>query len=261
MSPRRIALWASSPAPRAASASSSARQFASHGFDLLVAAETADIFAAARELEGRSGARVEGVQVDLSTPAGVDGLCARIEGVGRPLDAAALNAGIATFGAFATDTRLKTELRMIDLNVRSTVHLAKHVAADMVRRRAGRILFTTSTVAIEPGPYRAVYAASKSFGQFFALALREELDDTGVTVTALMPGPTDTSLFERADAPSDHLLKDDPADVARAGFIGLMKGDALVVTEPPPAGSRLARVLPRSVKAALRRAGGAPDYG
>jgi len=231
-----------------------ARQFALNDFDLMIAAENFAIFDAARELE-RYGTSVEAVQVDLSTPAGVDELYARIELTGRPLAAAALHAGIGVFGAFATDTRLETELQMIDLNVRSTVHLAKRVASDMVRRGDGRLLFTSSNSATGPGPYQAVYAASRAFVQSFALALREELKATGVTVTTLMPGPTDTPMFERANTPSDHLQKDDPAAVARAGFEGLVNGDGMVVTSPPSTRlrSRIARRLPRSVAAALRR--------
>jgi uncharacterized protein len=227
-----------------------AREFASHDFDLIIAAENVGIFAAARELE-ESGASIEAVQVDLSTPAGVDELHGRIELSGRPLTAAAFNAGIAEFGAFATDTRLATELKMIDLNVRSTVHLAKRVVADMVRRGEGKVLFTSSTSATYLGAYQAVYAATKAFGLSFALALREELKDTGITVTTLMPGPTDTLLFERTGAPSDHLQKDTPAAVARSGFEGLMNGDERVVTEPPS--SRLRSRILRACLTKLRR--------
>jgi len=122
---------------------------------------------------------------------------------GRPVEALALNAGIGIGGAFANDTPLETELRLIDLNVRSTVHLAKHVVADMVTTGRGRVLFTSSIASTMPGAFQAVYNASKSFVQSFALALalalRNELKDTGVTVTSLMPGPTDTNFFERAD--------------------------------------------------------------
>jgi uncharacterized protein len=83
--------------------------------------------------------------------------------------------------------------------LRSTVHLAKHVVADMVRRDEGRVLFTSSIASTMPGSFQAVYNASKSFVQSFALALRNELKDTNVTVTSLMPGPTETEFFERAD--------------------------------------------------------------
>lgn len=159
-----------------------AHQFAHNGFDLLVAAEDDDIHAAAGELAD-IGVSVEAVQVDLTSDAGVDELYRRIGAAGRPVDAIALNAGVGAGGAFATDTRLEDELRLIDLNVRSTVHLAKHAVRDMVARGQGRILFTSSIASTQPGAFQAVYNASKSFVQSFALALRNELKDTGVTVT------------------------------------------------------------------------------
>jgi short-subunit dehydrogenase len=231
-----------------------AKQFAANGFDLIIAAENAAIFAAASQLEG-SGASVEAVQVDLSAPAGVDELYARIQAAGRPLAAAALNAGIGAKGAFAVDISPETELRIIDLNVRATVHLAQRVVPDMVRRGGGRVLVTSSTGAVEPGAFQAVYNASKSFLQSFALSLREELAGTGVTVTVLMPGPTETPFFKRANMPSGSMHKDDPVEVARAGFAGLLNGDALVAMTPPrnKLRARIGPFLPRPLKTALRR--------
>lgn len=102
----------------------------------------------------------------------------------------------------------------------------------MVARGAGRVLFTSSVASQLPGPYYATYAASKGFIQSFAQALRYELKDTGVTVTALLPGPTDTEFFERAGmeaTPAGSSDKDDPADVARDGFEALMAGKSQVV--------------------------------
>jgi uncharacterized protein len=232
-----------------------ARQFAEHGFDLVIAAEDDELASAAREL---GDAVVESVQVDLATPQGVEELWGRTTALGRPLSAAALNAGVGHGGAFATDTDLDAELRLIDLNVRSTVHLAKYVARDMVSRDEGRILFTSSIASTQPGTFQAVYNASKSFVQSFALALREELRDTQVSVTSLMPGPTETEFFERAEMEDTRVGasdKDDPADVAREGFEALMNGDEQVV-----AGSlstkvmgRSGRFVPDSVKAKMHR--------
>ncbi len=232
-----------------------AKQFASNDFDLIIAAEDAELQSAARELE-QLGASVEAVQVDLSTDAGVDELHRRMSSAGRPVDAVALNAGIGAGGEFANGTDLADELRLVDLNVRSTVHLAKHVVHDMVERGEGRILLTSSIASSMPGTFHAVYNASKSFVQSFALALREELEDTGVTVTSLMPGPTDTEFFERADL-TDTMIgagpKDDPSDVARDGFEALMAGRERVVsasinTKLQGRGSRL---LPDAVKARM----------
>jgi uncharacterized protein len=175
-----------------------AKQFAEAGFDLVVAAEDDELHAAARELESL-GATVASVQVDLASEDGVDELWRQIGKVGRPVDALALNAGIGAGGAFATDTDLRDELKLIDLNVRSTVQLAKYAVRDMVERGRGRVLFMSSIASTMPGSFQAVYNASKSFVQSFALALRDELKDTGVTLTSLMPGPTETEFFERAD--------------------------------------------------------------
>lgn len=232
-----------------------AKQFAAHDFDLIIAAEDDAIRAAAAELEGLGGT-VEAVQVDLAGDG--DELYRHITAAGRPVEAMALNAGIGAGGAFATDTSLEDELRLIDLNVRSTVQLAKYVVRDMVDRNHGRILFTSSIASTMPGAFQAVYNASKSFVQSFALALRNELKDTEVTVTSLMPGPTETEFFERADMLDTKVGagdKDDPADVARDGLEALMAGDERVVsaslaTRLQGHGSRL---LPDGAKAALHR--------
>jgi short-subunit dehydrogenase len=225
--------------------------------DLVVAAEDAELHGAASELRGL-GAGVEAVQVDLATPEGVEELWSRATADGRPLAAAALNAGIGAGGAFATDTDLADELRIVDLNVRSTVHLAKYVVEDMVARDEGRILFTSSIASTMPGSFQAVYNASKSFVQSFALALRNELKDTDVTVTSLMPGPTDTEFFERADMLDTKVGagdKDDPADVAREGFEALMAGKerAVAASLSTKVQGRGSRLMPDAVKAEMHR--------
>jgi len=211
-----------------------AQQFADHGFDLVIAAEDDAIQDAAEALRG-SGASVRAEQVDLATAEGVTALHAAARETGT-VAAAALNAGIGVAGSF-TETDLERDLRLVDLNCRSTVHLAKLVARDMVRAGSGRLLFTSSIAAKAPGPYQATYAASKAFVHFLAEAIRVELADTGVTVTSLMPGPTETDFFERADMLDTKLGakddKDDPEDVARDGFEALMAGKDHVV-----AGSR-----------------------
>jgi uncharacterized protein len=234
-----------------------AKQFAEHGFDLLVVAEDEAIADAARELKGMGGG-VQAVRADLGTEEGLDELYRSVRAAGRPLDAVALNAGIGAGGAFATDTDLSDELKLIDLNVRSTVHVAKHVLREMVARGEGRVLFTSSIASTMPGSFQAVYNASKSFVQSFGLALREELKDSGVTITLLMPGPTETEFFERADMLDTRVGqadKDDPADVARDGFEALMAGkerveSASLSTKLQGRGSR---VLPDRAKAKMHR--------
>ena len=234
-----------------------AREFADNGFDLIVTAEDDELTAAAQHLRDH-GAEVAALQIDLATPGGVDELYAAVRASGRPLAVAALNAGVGAGGAFATDTDLADELRIVDLNVRFTVHLAKHVVRDMVSRDEGRILFTSSIASTMPGAFQAVYNASKSFVQSFAVALREELEDTGVTITSLMPGPTETEFFERADMLDTKIGqsdKDDPADVARLGFEALMNGDERVVAASMKTKlqGRASRVLPDNVKAKMHR--------
>jgi short-subunit dehydrogenase len=240
-----------------------ARQFAEHGYDLIIAAEDDAIDTAARELshgaELSKSAQIEAVKVDLSTADGVERLYARIREHGDQVEAVALNAGIGMGGDFALTTELDQELKLIDLNVRSTVHLAKRVVRDMARRGHGKVLFTSSIASTMPGAYQAVYNASKSFVQSFALALRNELKDTGVTITSLMPGPTDTEFFERADMLDTKVgasdSKDDPADVARDGFEALMAGKERVVSHSlsTRAQGRLSRLMPDSVKAEMHR--------
>ena len=232
-----------------------ARQFAEHGYDLIIAAEDDAIEKVARELQ--NGTAVEAVKVDLATPEGVERLYALIRAHGNQVDAVALNAGIGMGGDFATQTDLDQELKLVDLNVRSTVHLAKRVVDDMVARGNGKVLFTSSIASTMPGTYQAVYNASKSFVQSFALALRAELKDTGVTITSLMPGPTETEFFERADMMDTKVgasdSKDDPADVAKDGFEALMAGKERVVSHSAStkAQGRLGRLMPDSVKAKM----------
>jgi short-subunit dehydrogenase len=237
-----------------------ARQFANNRFDLVIAAEDDGIATVASELEGL-GVRAQAVQADLATPAGVERLHAGLGG--RTPDAAALNAGIGTSGPFI-DTELDEDLRVVDLNVRSTVHLAKYVARAMAARGEGRILITSSIASALPGPFQATYNASKSFVQSFALALRHELKDSGVTVTSLMPGPTETEFFERADMLDTKLgqaEKDSAEDVARDGFEALMAGKERVVshslkTKAQGIGSRF---IPDRVKAEMQGRMTEPD--
>lgn len=206
-----------------------ARQFLDHGFDVVVAADVG-AEQAASSLAAEGGEVVPFV-CDLATGEGVEALYRRITALDRPVEALALNAGVGVGGALH-QTELGDHLRLVALNVSSTVHLAKLVIDDMVARGRGRVLVTASVASTMPGPYYATYAASKAFVLSFAEGIRVELADTGVSVTALMPGPTDTEFFRRAGmegTKADGSAKDDPADVARDGFDALMAGDDHVV--------------------------------
>jgi short-subunit dehydrogenase len=207
-----------------------AKQFVDHGFDVVIAAEEPAIHEAAAELAS-SGRVVVPVQVDLGTADGVEELHRRARDQGRTADAVALNAGIGVNGRF-DQTPVEADLQLVDLNVRSTVHLAKLFARDMTARGEGRILITSSIAAVAPGPYHATYAASKAFVHSFAEGIRDELKDTGVTVTSLMPGPTDTEFFSRADMEDTKVgqaSKDDAGEVAEEGYDALMAGRSSVV--------------------------------
>ncbi|MDP9436921.1 MAG: SDR family NAD(P)-dependent oxidoreductase [Actinomycetota bacterium] len=230
-----------------------ARELAVRGHDLVVTAEDAELDTAAATLSA-AGTQVTPVRADLSTPAGVEQLWAAAKAVGRPLDVVCLNAGVGKGGPFV-ENDLEAELQVIALNVTGTVHLAKRVLQDMVARGSGRVLVTSSIASTQPGSYHAVYNASKSFEQSFTQGVQEELKGTGVTLTSLMPGPTDTEFFDRGDLTDTPLgatsMKDDPAQVAKQGIDALMNGERKVVggSLMTKLQAAAAAVLPDAVKA------------
>jgi short-subunit dehydrogenase len=231
-----------------------ARQFADHDFDVLICADGEGLDDAAERLSG-SAAGVSTVRADLSTYEGVEQLQSAIAAAGRPVDAIALNAGFGNGGKFL-DIDLAEELRLIQTNVVAVVHTAKRVLPAMVARGEGRMLITASVASTMPGPYYATYAASKAFVLSFAEAIRHELRDSGVTITALMPGPTDTSFFDRADMESTRAgqgSKDVPAEVAADGFAALMAGKDHVVAGAFKNKAQVTAtgVLPESAKAKI----------
>ena len=229
-----------------------ARQFAEHGFDLVVVADDEGIVGAADELRDLR-VQVEPVQADLTRAAEVDRVWERVRATGRPVAAIAINAGVGVGGPFV-DNDLEAEIRLVELNVVSVVRLAKYAVRDMVTCGSGRVLLTSSIAAELPAPFLAVYGASKAFVQSFGEALHYELKDVGVTVTALQPGPTETNFFERAGMMDTQVAveeKDDPAEVARQGFEAMMAGQHRVVAGSVmnKVQSAMAHVLPEQVKA------------
>jgi uncharacterized protein len=190
---------------------------AQDGFDLLVAADRPEIQAAADRFRGL-GADVTVVETDLATADGVDRLGAAA--ASRPVDALLANAGHGLGRGFL-DQDFADVRHVIDTNVTGTVYLVQLVGRSMRSRGQGRILLTGSIAGFIPGAYQAVYNGTKAFVDSFSFALRAELKDTGVTVTCLMPGATETDFFERADMLDTKVgqgKKDDPADVARVGL-------------------------------------------
>jgi short-subunit dehydrogenase len=210
-----------------------AREAAQHGHDMILAADT-PLETAVKDFEAL-GARVESVQADLASTEGVEKL---IECIGeREVDVLMANAGHGLGGAFL-DQDMKDILHVINTNVTGTLHLVQHVARKMVKRAhdrgTGRILVTGSIAGFQPGAFHAVYNGTKAFIDSFSAALRNELKGTEVTVTCLMPGPTDTEFFHRAHMDDTRVANDprmmmQPDEVARLGFEAMLKGEADVV--------------------------------
>jgi uncharacterized protein len=194
-----------------------ARCGATNGFDLLVAADEPAIHEAANQLRA-SGAMVDALEVDLATAKGVETLYAAARG--RRVDALLANAGRGLGRAFL-DQSFEDIQRVIDTNVTGTLYLVQLVGREMRARGAGRILITGSIAGFMPGTYQAVYNGTKALLDSFSFALRAELKDSGVTVTCLMPGATETDFFERAD------MLDTKVE---SGFEAMMKGEGDVVT-------------------------------
>jgi short-subunit dehydrogenase len=223
------------------------------GFDLVVAADQSSIHDAAHEFR-RSGASVEAVEVDLATQAGVEALIAATKG--RPVAALLANAGHGLGGPFL-EQRFDDVRHVIDTNVTGTLHLIQVVGRQMKARGQGKILITGSIAGFMPGTYQAVYNGTKALLDSFSFALRAELRDSGVSVTCLMPGATETDFFERADMLDTKIgsSKKQPADeVARMGFDAMMRGDGDVVTGwANKLRAAISHIMPSDVLAAQHR--------
>jgi short-subunit dehydrogenase len=230
-----------------------ARRCAAEGFDLLIAADEARIEEAASRLR-ETGVSVTAVQADLATRDGVDALYAAVRG--RPVDALLANAGHGLGGGFL-DQDFDQVRHVVDTNITGTIDLVQRIGRDMRDRGAGRILVTGSIAGFLPGSFQAVYNATKAFIDSFCFALRSELKDSGVTVTCLMPGVTDTDFFERAgllDTRMGQQKKDDPAEVADIGFEAMMKGEGDVVSGwKNKVATAMASVTPASMLAEQHR--------
>ena len=203
---------------------------AAEGYDLIIAADEPAIETAAQQLRS-SGVTVDAMEVDLSTKEGAFALSNFVGDKGQPVDILLANAGRGLGKGFL-DQDLDEALHIVDTNVTGTVALIHIIANKMRARGAGRILITGSIAGFIPGTYQAVYNGTKSFLNSFSFALRHELKDTGVTVTCLMPGPTETRFFERADMIDTEVgqsEKDNPADVAKVGFQAMMNDEGDVV--------------------------------
>ena len=237
-----------------------AKLCASSGFDLVVAADE-PLDAAASEFRGL-GANVDTVQADLATFEGVDALVAKIGS--RPVEALLANAGHGLGQGFL-DQDFDEIQHVIDTNITGTLYLIHSIGRDMRGRGRGRILITGSVAGYMPGSFQAVYNGTKAFIDSFSYALRNELKDSGVSITLLMPGPTETHFFERAglmDTKVGQDEKDDPADVAKDGFDAMMSGSADVVSGwKNKIETTVANVTPNEILAEQHRKMAAPGTG
>jgi short-subunit dehydrogenase len=202
---------------------------AKNGFDLVVAADDPALEDAAQAFRNE-GAYVDTLLADLATIEGVDRLYQTVGG--RPVEVLIANAGHGLGKAFL-DQAFDDIHHVIDTNITGTIYLIHKIGREMRDRGQGKILITGSIAGFMPGTFSAVYNGTKAFIDSFSFALRAELKDTGVTVTCLMPGATETEFFERADMVDTKVgqdKKDDPAEVARVGFDAMMRGEADVVS-------------------------------
>lgn len=235
-----------------------AKQFAENGFDLLIASNSEAILEAQDDLEVY-GTDVECIEVNLGTYRGVQILTETIRGYNRPVDVLCINAGVGVGGDFM-ETSLREEINLINLNVISAVHLTKNILADMYEQGFGKILYTSSISSVMPSPFEAVYGSSKAFLSAFAESIRNEAKDRGVSVTIMMPGPTNTNFFHRAHMDNtsvgqDGKYENDPAEVARQGFEAVMNGAESVFAASLKTKIQgwASKVLPERFKASYHR--------
>jgi short-subunit dehydrogenase len=233
-----------------------ARELANRGYDVIVSSAGERLGSASDSLRS-SGREIIEIRADLATRDGIDSLWEQVTDLGRPLDVACINAGVGVGGLF-DETDLDAELNMVQLNCTGTVHLAKHVVRHMKGLAAGKILFTASIAGEMVAPREAVYAATKAFVLSFAHSLRFELQDSGVTVTALQPGPTDTDFFHRAGMDDTEVgqkgkSESQPEEVAKHGIDALMDGKDHVyaASGKTKLEGMLANFTPENVKAAM----------
>jgi len=204
---------------------------AQDGYDLIIAADEPRINQAAASLR-EFGTSVDAIETDLSTEEGVDRLLENIEASGRSVDLLMANAGRGLGKGFL-DQSFAEARKVVDTNIVGTIYLVQQVGNLMRSRGQGRILLTGSIAGFMPGSYQAVYNGTKAFINSFSFALREELEDSGITVSCLMPGPTETEFFQRADLMDTSVgqtKKEDPAAVARVGYDAMMDGEGDVVS-------------------------------
>lgn len=229
-----------------------AKRFAHHRYDLvIVGRNTNELHRLQREWEKEYSIEVTCCPFDLSVSTSPDDICNVLAAEMIEVDVLVNNAGFGLYGPFG-ELPLADQLEMLQVNIVSLTHLTRNLLPGMLRRKSGKIMNVASLAGFLPGPLMAVYYASKAYVLHFSLALAEELLGTGITVTALCPGPTATKFGDRAGVTKTHLFQKmawmDAATVADAGFRGLMKGKTVVVPGILNAlGAQLIRFMPRNL--------------
>jgi uncharacterized protein len=211
-----------------------AKLLAQNGYRLIIVARDEDhLSKVANELRVLHGVEVTSIAKDLFDRQNAFDLYHEVKARGIEIDILINNAGHGHYGEFV-DTDLSMELKIVDLNVASLVILTKLFLKDMVARGSGKILNLSSIASKSPGPWQSVYHGTKAFVQSFTEAIRNEVRDSGVTITALLPGPTDTDFFRKANMEESKIVQEgklyDPAEVAKDGYEALMKGEDMIVS-------------------------------
>ncbi len=211
-----------------------AKLFAQDGHNLILVARSEQDLQSAKQQLAETGIEIVTIVKDLFEKDGASDLAREIEERGFIVDVLVNNAGQGVYGLFE-ETDIERELDIVQLNISSLLVLTKAFLKPMLTRGEGKILNLSSIASKSPGPWQSVYHGTKAFVQSFTEALRSEVKEKGVTVTALLPGATDTDFFQKADMLDSKIVQDrdklaDPADVARDGYDALMRGDDKVVS-------------------------------
>ena len=233
--------------------------FAKDGYNLVLVARSGDsLRQIADEYEQQFGIKATTITQDLADPKAAEMIYEQTQQQGITVNVLVNDAGMGEYGKFATETDLQKELDIVQINAVSLMHLTKLYLKDMVSRNEGKILMLGSEVSVVPNPMMAVYGATKAFIKSFSEAIRNELSDTNITITVLMPGATNTDFFRKAGAAhvkgADPAKTANPADVAKEGYDALMKGkDHVVAGWMNKARVAMAHVLPDPLIAANAR--------
>jgi len=229
-----------------------ALEMAAHGNNIILVARSVDKLARlAEEIKTRYSVEVHLIGKDLSVPGSAAELYTEVQRLGLKVDILVNNAGFGLFGYFY-ETDWKKEEEMINLNIMALTHLTKLFLPDMIKAKFGKVLNVASTASFQPGPTMAVYYATKSYVLFFSEAIANELEGTGVTVTALCPGPTASGFQDAAALGESKLVKGKKlptaAEVAKYGYAAMMKGKQVAIHGTFNAfQANLVRFVPRSL--------------